>query len=781
MRRAKEKPPIRKTAFITKAALLKMLFAFLKTLAVFLVILAMAAAGILAGALYGYIMTAEPISEDQLHIKTMTTYIYDSKGNVITALTGKDNRNMENVRDEDIPGDLKDAFVAVEDERFYKHSGIDVRRILSAIEAYVTTGRVEHGGSTITQQVVRNLTGQKEISLKRKVQEQWNAIQLEKRLTKWQILELYMNIIYMGNGYYGVQSASKGYFNKDVKQLSLAESAFLAGITNNPAVYNPFTEKGKTNIFKRQKTILKLMLEQGYIDQTQYEKAVVQELKLAVPGQSVNTVKVQSYFVDQVINEVKKDLMSEKGISEKIALSMVYNNGFKIYTTMDPEIQKTMDTVFTDDKYFPEINPAAKKISTHPQAAMVVIDPRNGQVKGLYGGYGPKKASSTWNRAVQMKRQPGSSFKPIAVYGPAVDLGLITPATVVDDVAVYLQGMDKERYPENYDRTYGGLTTIRNALKRSINVVAAKVWGILGPGNSVEYLKRAGIDRPDATTVSTSLGGLGEGVSPLEMAAAYVPFANRGIYYEPSFYTKVLDSDGKALLDKKPAYNIVYTEQTVFLMTDMMKGVVNPGGTAYPSGLIKNGKGELIPTAGKTGTTSENLDKWFVGFSPYYVAATWYGYDNDNKRVKLTQGEYNQAQEIWHTVMTEIHAVKEKIDFFKPQGIVSRVIDIYSGELATELSKEDPRGNAAREEYFIKGTEPRDFDDVHVQATVCIEHKDIWGRRLTAGGYCPPESVVAGVFIQRKTPYMPLMPGDPYPDDWKYELPSGEYCNVHTA
>ncbi len=769
----------RKAATAKKSALAKALLTVLKVSSIMLLIFSLAAAGIAAGVIYGYTKTAKPIKTDQLKIMTSTTYIYDAKGNVITVLTGKDNKNMELVGYNDTPEALRNAIVAVEDERFYQHNGIDIKRIISALAAYVTNGRVEHGGSTITQQVVRNLTGEKQITLKRKVQEQWNAVQLEKKLTKWQILELYMNIAYFGNGYYGVQSASKGYFNKEVKDLSLAESAFLAGITNNPSIYNPFTTKGRENAFNRQKIILKLMLQQGYISQIQYDSAVAQEIDFASKGKSINSVRVQSYFVDQVINEVKNDLMAEKGISGEYALFTIYSGGLKIYTTMDPDVQKAMDSVFTDDKYFPQVNPQANASGIRPQAAMAVLDPENGQVKGIYGGYGTKEASSTFDRAVQMKRQPGSSFKPIAVYGPAIDTGLITPAAVVDDVPVYLQGPDKERYPENYEKTYGGLTTIRNAIKTSVNVVAAKVWEMLGAERSVKYLKEAGIDRPEATTVSTSLGGLGEGVSPLEMAGAYVPFASKGMYYEPSFYTKVMDSEGGSLLDKKPAYRIVYKEQTAFLMTDMMKGVVQPGGTAYPRGQIKNGKNEIIPTAGKTGTTSENLDKWFVGYSPYYVAATWYGYDNDNERIKLAKSEYYQAQEIWRAVMTGIHANKKQTDFPKPTEIVSRTIDIYSGKLATELTKQDPRGNASREEFFIKGTEPQVYDDVHVQAKVCIEHKDVWGRRLAANENCPPDSTVEGVFIQRTTPYIPQRPGDPYPEDWIYELPAGEYCNVH--
>jgi penicillin-binding protein 1A len=673
---------------------------------------------------------------------------------------------------------LKKAFIAIEDERFEKHRGVDVQGLISAVfNKLAHPGRPMRGASTITQQVVRNINGTFDRKLSRKIQEQWSAIQLERKLNKDEILELYMNVIFMGHSYYGVQSSSKAYFGKDVGELDLAECAALAGITNNPGIYNAFTEKGRENIKGRQELILKKMLELGDIDENQYNQAISKKLKFSDPEENTIASKAQSYFVDKVVSDVVNDLVTERKMSKDMALTTLYNYGLKIYTTQDSEMQKAMDEVFTNDKYFPQVNSAAKKEGEHAQAAMLIMDPYTGQVKAMYGGYGEKTASNTYNRATKLERQPGSSIKPIAVYGPAIDTKCITPATVVDDVPVYLLGNDEKRYPENFEHTYSGLTTIRNAIKRSVNVVAAKVWMQI-PDDSLKYLKKVGIDRDDERYVSLAMGGLKKGVSPLQMTAAYVPFVNKGIYREPVTYTKVYDSAGNLLLEKKSKDSIVYDETSAFLMQDMMQEVVK-GGTATRCKI----QGGNMPTAGKTGTTSDNIDKWFVGYTPYYVSATWYGYDNKTKPIKLTSSEGSQAQIIWQAVMEKVHKNLKPTEFPQPSGLVKKKICIYSGKVATELCARDPRGNAVREEYFIKGTEPKDSDlcDVHVLAKVCTSSKDMWKRNLLAGQYCPPNTVVEKVFIQRSTPFVPVKPGDPYPLDWAYELPAGEYCNVHGA
>ena len=777
----------------------KFIFTSLKFIIIFTIAICCALGGIAGGAVYAYINTARPISDEQIASMTFnkTTFIYDSKGNVIQKLTGKDNRDCEPITD--APEFLKDAIISIEDERFKSHPGIDIQGIINAGIGFMKslfTGNSSQvrGGSTITQQVVKNITGNTKRSLQRKVQEWYAAVQLEKKLEKWQILDMYMNYSYWGNSCYGVQSASKKYFGKPVQELSLAQCALLAGITNNPGTYNPFTEKGRTNAKKRQEIILKKMLELGKINQSQYDQAVAEDLKYASKDQSQKVASVQSYFVDQVIADVKKAITEEKNVSSIVASNMIYGGGLKIYTTMDPDIQKIMDGVFTDDTYFPLVNDTARRQLEHPQAAMAIIDVQNGQVRALYGGYGKKEASNTLNRASSslMQRQPGSSIKPLAVYAPAIDLKIVTPATIIDDVPSYmLTGKDSEReYPRNYEGTHDGLTTIRNAIKNSVNVVAAKVWrDYLGADNSIEYLKRVGIDREDEKYLSIVMGGLKKGVNPLQMAAAYVPFVHEGLYYEPTTFTLVTDSDDKEIINRKASeFNIAYSEQTAFIMADMMKEVTSGRTSTYPhsgtAASIVNEKVIGMPVAGKTGTTDSNIDKWFVGYTPYYAAATWYGYDNTGSEpIKLKTAEYNQAMKIWAAVMQKVHKSLAKKDFEKPQGIVQKRICIYSGKVATELCTKDPRGNATKMEYFIKGTEPRDDDPctVHVAARVCKDSHDALNRNLLAGPYCPLESVIEKVFIQRNPPYVPVKPGEKPPKDVVYELPAGEYCPVHGA
>lgn len=775
----------------------KFIFTVIKFLIIFFVAIGCALAGIAGGAIYGYVKTAQPIRDEQLTtvLSNKTTILYDAKDNVIQKLTGKDNKDSEPITSKEAPEFLKNAIIAIEDERFKTHHGIDIRRILSAGFSFLTnSGKPTHGGSTITQQVVKNITSNDTPSLQRKVQEWYAAILLEKKLEKWQILELYMNISYWGHSCYGVQSASKKYFGKPVQDLTLAQCALLAGITNNPGHFDPFTEKGRENAKNRQEVILSQMLKFKMIDKTQYDMAMVEDLKYAPKEQSTKFTSVQSYFVDQVIIDVRNALMQKNNISSTMAKYEIYNNGLEIHTTMDPTIQASMDQVFTDDEYFPMVNDTAKRQLVHPEASMVIIDPQNGQVKALCGGYGKKEASNTLNRASSslMQRQPGSSIKPLVVYAPAIDLKLITPATVIDDIPVYMMtgvGKDVDReYPSNFDNAHDGLTTVRNGLKNSVNVVAAKIWrDILGPDNSVNYLKKVGIDRENEKYLSLVMGGLEKGVNPLQMAAAYVPFVHKGMYYEPTTFTLVKDSTGKELINKKPVYQIAYSEQTAFLMEDMMKGVTTGREQTFPhsgtAATYVNEKTVGMPVAGKTGTTSSNIDKWFVGYTPYYTAAVWYGYDNSGTQpIKLKPAEYNQAMIIWAAVMKKVHAGLAKKDFAPPPaGIVQKNICIYSGKIATDLCAHDPRGNATRMEYFIKGTEPRDDDlcTVHVQAQVCTESQDIYKRNLLAGPYCPPDKVVSKVFIQRAPPYVPVKPGESAPKDTIYELPAGEYCNIH--
>ncbi len=777
----------------------KFILTFFLCLIILVLAIGFAMAGLVGGAVYGYIKTANPITDEQLIAKSSnrTTIIYDAEDNIIQKLTGRDNMDSEPITDKEVPQYLKDAIIAIEDERFESHNGVDIQGVLNAGFGFaksIVTGdnSKSRGGSTITQQVVKNITGNDTRSIERKVQEGYSAILLEQKLEKWQILELYMNLGYWGNSCTGVQSASKKYFGKPVSELSLAQCALLGGITNSPGKYNPFTEKGRTEAKKRQEIILSLMLKQGKITQAQHDQAVKEDLQYVPKSHSQRVVSVQSYFVDQVIVDVRAALREEMGISATMANYMIYGGGLEIYTTMDPKIQADMDSVFLDDEYFPLVNETAKRQMEHPQAAMAIVDVQNGQVKALYGGYGKKEASNTLNRASSslMKRQPGSTAKPIVVYGPAIDLKAITATTVIDDKAVYmLTGKDSEReYPSNYDNKHDGLTTARNAIKNSVNVVAAEIWrDYLGADNSVEYLEKVGIDRKKEKYISLVLGGWEQGINPLQLAASYVPFAHKGIYYEPTTFTLVKDSSGTELIDKRAEFNIAYSEQTAFIMTDMLQEVTKGRTSPYPhSGTaVTNINPDIIgmPVAAKTGTTQSNIDKWLVGYTPYYSAAVWYGYDNSGSEpIPVKTKEMYQAHKIFAAVMKKVHEGLPKKEFNEmPNDIVQKLVCIYSGKVATEHCKHDPRGNATKYEYFIKGTEPRDDDPctLHVEAQVCTESHDTQNRNLLAGPYCPEDKVVSKVFIQRDPPYLPVKPNERAPKDTVYELPAGEYCTVH--
>jgi penicillin-binding protein 1A len=779
----------------------KFILTFILCLIIFVLAIGFAMAGLVGGAVYGYIKTSKPITEEQLLAKASnrTTFIYDSKGNVIQKLTGRDNMDSEPITDKEVPKYLKDAIIAIEDERFETHPGIDIQGVINAGLGFaktILTGSEtkSRGGSTITQQVIKNITGDDRRSIERKVQEGYAAIMLEQKLEKWQILELYMNLGYWGNSCTGVQSASKKYFGKPVSELSLAQCALLAGIQNSPGKYNPFTEKGRENAKERQELILSLMLKQGRITQAEYDQAIKEDLKYIPKSSSQKVVSVQSYFVDQVIVDVRNELMEQMNISATMANYMIYGGGLHIYTTMDPKMQADMDSVFLDDTYFPLVNETAKRQMEHPQAAMAIVDVNNGHVKALYGGYGKKEASNTLNRASSslMKRQPGSTAKPITTYAPAIDLKKITAATVIDDKPVYmLTGKDEEReYPTNYDNKHDGLTTARNGIKNSVNVVAAMIWrDYLGADESIEYLKKVGINREKEKYISLVMGGWEQGINPLQLAASYVPFAREGIYFEPTTFTLVKDTDGNELINKKPAFNIAYSEQTAFIMTDMLQEVTKGRTSPYPhSGTaVTNVNEEKIgmPVAAKTGTTQSNIDKWLVGYTPYYAAAVWYGYDNSGAEpIPVKTEEMYQAHKIFTAVMQKVHEGLPRKEFNEmPSDIVKKQICIYSGKVATDLCRHDQRGNATITEYFIKGTEPRDDDPctVHVEAQVCTESQDTLKRNLLAGPYCPADKVITQVFIQRDPPYLPEKPNEKAPKDVVYELPAGEYCTVHGA
>lgn len=574
-----------------------------------------------------------------------TIYYQDTdsgKYKQLEELHGSENRIWYDY--DDIPKYLGNAFVSIEDQRFYSHHGVDWKRTLGAVVNWILPIKSNAGGgSTITQQLIKNLTDDNDYSVKRKITEILRAMHLEKELDdKQRILELYMNTIYLGHNSYGVETASLKYFDKDVSDLDLAECALLAGITNNPSYYDPLNHPD--NAKERQQLILKKMLAQNYITQDQYDEAINEQLVYKSAENQEEDSEPYSYFVDTVIRDVTNDLITQKGYSREYATELVTCGGLKIYSTVDMDIQKIMENAYDNSKNFPSY----KKNGSSMQSAMVVVDPYTGDLKGIVGGRDPSdKTSLNLNRATQSQLCPGSSLKPLSVYGPAVDLDVITPNTVYEDSPfMKLNGQD---WPRNENRKYTGDVTIATALAKSINTVAVKVLDDITPEKSYEYLtERFGFTTLSKSDINYSPLALGScSVTIREMASGYTAFVNDGMCSQTRSYTKVLDSNGGVLLSNDSEPTISFdNEDTSYIMTDMLENAVT-------NGTGKLAKLSNMATAGKTGTTSSNKDRWFIGFTPYYVGACWVGYDEGYSIPDLS---YNPAAKIWKAVMSKVHA-----------------------------------------------------------------------------------------------------------------------------
>ncbi len=583
-------------------------------------------------------------------------YYTDDDGNLVPyeRLIADENRIW--VDFEKIPETMKNAFVAIEDQRFYKHGGVDIRRTLGAVMNVVFKGDSSYGGSTITQQLVKNITQDKERSKARKIREMVRAIILETKIDKDEILELYMNSIYLGHGANGVQAASHIYFDKDVSELSLVECAAIAGITQHPSTYDPMINP-EGNKEKRQ-LVLDKMLELKYIDKEQYEEASNAELKLSADNSGDIA---QSYFVDCLFEELLYDLINVKGYTSNYATNLIYNGGLKIVGTVDPNVQSAMEDVYENGNGFPVFYGEA------PESAMIVTEPSTGQIKGIVGGKGKKHGARVLNRATQTKRQPGSTIKPIAVYGPAIDTGVITLATSVENSPLNLDGWE----PKNANKKFTPPVSIRTAVASSLNLPAIRVLEELGLDKSFEYMTERlhlGLIKSKRTDTGIAsdkgyaplaLGGLTEGITVSEMNAAYATFANKGIYISPTSYTKVYDSSGNIILSKVPERNQAFSEETAFIMSQLLKGVVTSGTAA---GSTISG----MDTCGKTGSADDNKDRWFVGYTPYYSAAVWVGYDEP--RV-ISYGGVNPALTIWRSVMNKIHKELPGKTFSQPEAV----------------------------------------------------------------------------------------------------------------
>ena len=609
----------------------------------------------------------------------------------------------------------------------------------------------------------------------RKLKEWVKAYQIEEFASKDQILETYLNIISMGGGgknIHGVQLGAKYYFNKDVGDLTLEESAFLAGINNAPNTYNPFRdedEEAKNNrmekIKNRTKTVLAKMLELGKISQEEHDTAVqkVDEGLNFQEGQISGNV--YSYHTDAMLSQAAKDLAEKNGWDEEFAGMKIESSGYTIYTTQDTALQERMEEEFEKEKYLVYSKQDPEK---HTEAAMAVIENGTGYVVGVVGGLGEKTTSRQYNLATQGGKQTGSAMKPLAVIAPALEEGIITAGSVYDDVPTTFAGMKKD-WPKNYDNTYRGLLNVRYTIEISHNIGPVAILSELGSNKAVKFLKDMNfesIDPEQDQTLALALGGLTVGASPLEMAAGYSMIANDGEYVEPTFYTKIVDSDGNIVLEAEQERKRMMSESNAYIMQSILfQPTIGSSGTARYCAISG------MDVATKTGTTNNDYDRWLCGFTPYYSAVTWYGYDKNPETIRYRGSPSNPAGSIWDAVMEFAHKDLERKRFTVPDDIKRVTICRDSGMLAGEYCNQDPRGTRTYSEVYVNGTQPTEKCTVHVKAKVC----EADGTVKLANDNCP--NAVERVFITRKD--------SDKNDSWKkatdaqYMLPT-ETCTTHT-
>ena len=631
-------------------------------------VLTVIAAVIVVGAGLGFVtasLHSMPSLKDEIR-PAASSQIYDSSGKVITTIHSVENRVPVSINK--IPKDLQNAFVATEDARFYQHFGVDPRGILRAVWSNLTGGGLAEGGSTITQQLAKNALLTQDRTLKRKVQEAFLALQIEQQYSKREILELYLNQIYFGQGAYGVQSAALVYFGKNVEDLTLNECAMLAGIPKSPNYYSPMNNMKAAK--ERQGVVLDQMVKYEYITPDVAYKARGAEIKLAAKqAQSGNNFA--SYFIDYVTQY----------LIDKYGADSVYKDGLKVYTTLDSDMQTAAEQAIQN---LPVYKTDANGLK-QPQGALVAIDPHSGHIKAMVGGRG----NDQFNRAVMAERQPGSAFKPF-VYLAAIESGL-TAATIIEDSPVSFGSWS----PNNYDGKLHGKVSMRTALEHSLNIPTVKLAQQVGVDKPLYYAQQMGISTlvlsgpTNDRNLAMSLGGLTRGVTPIELASAYGVLANNGVRVEPLAVLKVVDRNGKVLEQNTPKERAVINEKSAYILTDILRGVIQRG----------TGAGADIgrPAAGKTGTTDDYKDAWFVGYTPDLVASVWLGFDNEKYLNGVTGGTLPATA--WRTFMSKAVANIPARDFPRPSGVV-----IAGGGEGLQVI--DPKDKDAQTELPVEGSQP---------------------------------------------------------------------------
>ena len=920
----------------------KTVFKSLKILLVIFLMLSVVAGGIVIGVVLSILKDVPNIDPSKVNASLdLTSTIYDDSGELIEKIQSSTNEFRTMVKLNQMPKHLKDAFIAIEDERFESHIGVDPKGIISSAIDNIKAGSTVRGASTITQQLARNVyLTHEERGWSKKIKEAYLAIQIEKVLTKNQILEAYLNRNNLGQGAYGVQEAAQTYFSKNVEDLTIAESALFAGIVKSPTKYAPYQtvslenfdstkhyEVGRLEILgekyvavyneeavKRQKIVLAQMLKLGKITEREYQEALNENIKETLkPGQK-KIASISSYFTDYVKTQAVDALVKRLGYTKEQAQDELFTGGLKIYSTMDVKLQRELEDVYNnfteilvgdpekikgpilvdwrinkasnviDDKgniiYYhldnllnenlelilekgtyefrdndlyiksKKLTPYPKHIDVadyytiddrknlvshsvgsivipeesysvsdnkeikigssylnnnkdfyridenqnilinekyffiakegivQPQSSTVVLDNETGHIKALVGGR-DIEGSRILNRATASQRQPGSAMKPIAAYLPALDNGY-TAATPIDDIPFY--NNNGELWPKNwYKDGYRGIHTLRRSVEQSVNVNSVKTVESIGVQTSMAYLEKLGIISKtdpendsfvtakenrvsnDENLSALGLGGMTKGLTPLELTAAYRAIVGGGTYIEPIAFTRIEDKNGNILIDNIPKENIVVSPQVAYIMTDILR-------TTVSNGIAGRAKLSNMAVGGKTGTTQNQADIWFVGFTPYYTTGVWIG--NDSPKITLSKNSGTAAQ-LWQHIMTRIHEdLESKTTFNDPGGIVKVNICTQSGKLPTELCTLDPRGSTVRTELFVKGTEPRDTCDVHVEVTIDSANGKV------ANEYCPEENKVNKVFIERTPPYIPEEHNGIVPTDFQFTAPT-EICDEH--
>ncbi len=705
-----------------------------KRLAVLIVILfVLIAGGSALGLVFSSIKDMPALSPEVLE-SGASTMIYDIDGNLVTQIGI---RNSVPVDIKKVPPQLLNAFLAIEDPRFYQHHGISIRGIMRAAWSDLSSGSLREGGSTITQQLVRISFLSAEKTYKRKIQEIFMAFQVERRYTKDEILEMYLNNVYLGEGAYGIQAAAQTYFGKNIydQNLLLEEMALLAGLPQAPSAYSPFLDPKAA--LARRNDVLDSMVKNNYITASEAENAKAKEITLETKELAWRQYPYP-YFLDYITDE----------LTEKYGDDAVFKGGLKVYTTLDTKIQQIAETAMGRNANFPSSGTDASGI-LQPQGAVVVLDPHTGYIKALVGGR-EHTQKRQWNRATQTARQPGSAFKPIAAYGPAIEYTGMGPASVIDDIPVSYGSYQ----PRNFDGRYRGLITLRTALTNSINIAAVKVlMDYVGLANSIKFASNLGITLdPLNHGASMALGGLHEGVTPLQMASAYGAFSNQGVYIEPTVILKVEKQDGVILEQHVPKQRVAMKPTTAFLITDMLRSVVQSG----------TGTGAQIsrPAAGKTGTTDEGKDLWFVGYTPELVAAVWMGYDQPEGMPQAYGGTY--PTRVWQEIMSKALSDTPVSPFSAPAGIVTATVDGKSGLLPGPNTP----GDSLVTDYFAEGTVPSASDNVHTFVEVCAAS----GQLPTQ--YCPDKVIKPLIKLPYSVP--------PSVEDYALRAPT-ESCTLHVS